>query len=728
MAASQGYPKWLLDSKENISSTKEWGTFLHELHDAIQQQLTESHVQYFSDLSEAEKELFMHRATKAIESGSAYNGLYKKVSVLCDQNLNEEVSRQLLEEHPIGTKSDLVIDFAEDGALSLLTKWPDMKHKLCFCLNQPMPFKVRQLAWRLYLTNTRVRKQYVDLLNADPRKAISMYDYEIDQKCAQLLNSEKTFVDLRGSQGVFYAMKAVLSYYHATMKTKQRLRDVDHMLAFPFVCVSAPNIPRKEPPSSRTVALLVEEFLTFQESRPGFVIDSGSETHEEEMRGFIDKVARLLQKYFPDTPKIIAEKYVPSKDKIVATEAGSYAVLKDGLTILVRPLIRSMFVGYLRLDTLLYVWDQYMIGLDTPGFNVEWLAIVTAIILGLLKDRFKECSTSVQLESALKNEAPKLTIAQFQYEVKKHHYTDLWSMLMKDGKSAMPVLDPTQAQHPSWRHWFNDLIPPYTRPANRRTAREEREAERERLGQQRREQALTYRDNDQQQRSQGPVYVMRKGDSKASSLRDEAELMRLAAADRQRMEKEKALLEDQLAEERQRREEAERRNQEEIERLKQQMAMMNVQPSRPPSNYSMSSYISRILVPPPPTPASRHSIPPPPIRQTPARTPTPATSPTEQFNVVMRDFIKKIADAQNRIAHCEKGSSEQELLDKKTEGFLHQNIRDIKQAQIELFGRRFEPGEFDKMAPQEQQDKSDKMMSLIQKWREDRRAQDLKAK
>jgi len=34
-----------------------------------------------------------------------------------------------------------------------------------------------------------------------------------------------------------------------------------------------------------------------------------------------------------------------------------------------------------------------MIGLDTPGFNVEWLAIVTAIILGLLKDKFKECST-----------------------------------------------------------------------------------------------------------------------------------------------------------------------------------------------------------------------------------------------------------------------------------------------------------------------------------------------
>lgn len=48
---------------------QEWNAFLRELHDAIQQQLTESHVQYFSDLSEAEKELFMQRATKAIEGG-----------------------------------------------------------------------------------------------------------------------------------------------------------------------------------------------------------------------------------------------------------------------------------------------------------------------------------------------------------------------------------------------------------------------------------------------------------------------------------------------------------------------------------------------------------------------------------------------------------------------------------------------------------------------------------
>lgn len=206
---------------------------------------------------------------------------------------------------------------------------------------------------------------------------------------------------------------------------------------------------------------------------------------------------------------------------------------------------------------------------------------------------------------------------------------------------------------------------------------------------------------------------------------EDKEFQRLAAAERQRIEQEKMLLEDQLREERRKREEGEKRAKEEIEQLKLQMSMLSAprQPSRPASTYSISSYISRVLVPPPPTPASHASVPPPPTVG-PPRTPTPAQTPTDQFTHALRDFLKKITDAQKKIAHAE--GPEKDILDKKTEGFLHQNIRDIKQAQIELFGRKFEPGEFDRMPPEEQQDKSDKMMNLIQKWREERRAKELK--
>ena len=45
------------------------------------------------------------------------------------------------------------------------------------------------------------------------------------------------------------------------------------------------------------------------------------------------------------------------------------------------------------METLLYVWDQYMIGLDTPGFNNEWLAITVTIMLGLLKEKMRDCNS-----------------------------------------------------------------------------------------------------------------------------------------------------------------------------------------------------------------------------------------------------------------------------------------------------------------------------------------------
>ena len=54
------------------------------------------------------------------------------------------------------------------------------------------------------------------------------------------------------------------------------------------------------------------------------------------------------------------------------------------------------------MDTLLYVWDQYIIGLDVPGFGTEWLAVVCATMLGLLQDKLKEAkSVSLEYSSAM---------------------------------------------------------------------------------------------------------------------------------------------------------------------------------------------------------------------------------------------------------------------------------------------------------------------------------------
>ncbi|GFO15113.1 hypothetical protein PoB_004161800, partial [Plakobranchus ocellatus] len=684
----------------------EWTSFVHELHEAIQQQLTESHVQYFTDLSEAEKELFMQRATKALEGGSTSKNLFSRVSSVMDQQLNDQVSKQLLDDYPTDTRSDLIVEAAEEGVMSMLKRWPDMKSKLHVCFNQPLAQPVRQLAWHLYLSDPKVRKEYVDLLNQNPRLAISPQDLDISQRVEQMVLSETTFSELKGSIGHFYAMKATLSYHHARQQTKGRLNDIDYFLVVPFVLVASSSLSRRDPASGKVVALLVEEYLTFLSTRPGYIIDSGSQLHNEEMRGFVDKIATILEKDYSETANLISKNYVPAREKIVATEKGSRAVLVDGLIDLVRPMARTMLVGFLSFETLLYVWDQYIIGQDVPGFSTEWLAVVMATLLGLLHDKLKNCKNPQDIETVLNTDSPYLTVQQFQYQVKRFHYRDLYTMLTADQKAALPVLDPTQSVHPSWRHWYNDQIPPYTKPQDRRKAREEREAERERLLQQQRDAERLRKEGESRER-------------KAAH----GEMMKMAATERALLDQERIALEEKLEDERRKRLDAERKAQEEIENLRRELEAMKKPVARSPSVFSVSSYISRMLIPPPPSPASQvaslAAIP-----ESPVRTPAPTLNPQVQAEEVVLDFLTRIRRSMDKIANGE--AEDARTLDVETGKFIYTNVQDIKRAQMEVFGHRLQPGEFEAMDAQRQKQASDQMMVLIQRWRDDRRARDLK--
>jgi hypothetical protein len=41
-------------------------------------------------------------------------------------------------------------------------------------------------------------------------------------------------------------------------------------------------------------------------------------------------------------------------------------------------------------EVLLYIWDQYIIGLDSAGFTDDYLPVVTAVFLKLVVDRLKK--------------------------------------------------------------------------------------------------------------------------------------------------------------------------------------------------------------------------------------------------------------------------------------------------------------------------------------------------
>ena len=97
----------------------------------------------------------------------------------------------------------------------------------------------------------RYIKLFTDVLNDSQLSAVSPLDVGISQKCEKLLMSEPIFVNMKRCMGVFYAMKAVLSYFHDIQRSGSRLKDACFMLVVPS------RLSKHEPAPDGFVALIV---------------------------------------------------------------------------------------------------------------------------------------------------------------------------------------------------------------------------------------------------------------------------------------------------------------------------------------------------------------------------------------------------------------------------------------------------------------------------------------
>jgi hypothetical protein len=57
------------------------------------------------------------------------------------------------------------------------------------------------------------------------------------------------------------------------------------------------------------------------------------------------------------------------------------------------PLMKVIFSGYLNMDALLYVWDQYVISCDVPEYHDIFIPIICAIIFMILRDQIMACKS-----------------------------------------------------------------------------------------------------------------------------------------------------------------------------------------------------------------------------------------------------------------------------------------------------------------------------------------------
>lgn len=161
----------------------------------------------FAELKEAEKSLLLERAARSLaasDGGRVYENLQSKLSYLLDQTVNNQVAKKMLEDNPIDTKTDLVLDTTSEGVITLLRKHPEQKFKLRVFLNQSIPQPLRFLAWQLFFANMEVRKKFISKLQLDPKMCLSPSDAEIQRKTEILLNSTKSFKDIKYSMGDYF--------------------------------------------------------------------------------------------------------------------------------------------------------------------------------------------------------------------------------------------------------------------------------------------------------------------------------------------------------------------------------------------------------------------------------------------------------------------------------------------------------------------------------------------
>ncbi|MEE6468469.1 hypothetical protein FKM82_008291 [Ascaphus truei] len=435
MAASSASLPWLEKTRYQIENLQEWKEFTTRLNDAVQQQMNERNVNFFTDLSETEKVFVLEKAARALHTGDVYNKLAGQIRSCLEDNIYSYVSDERQSSDITKNQSDQVTGHIQDGVINILDKRPGMKGKLHALFNQPLPGSLRTLTWRLQLSNTKARMEY--LTQVSMNKARSVLDREISLHCQALLSKEQTFQHLKDNQISVRTMRNVLSYYHTLQHIQGSLPEAAYLLLVPLVHVVIDTCTPSTLLDSVST-LLVEEYITFMDSRPTLMRKLYSSEDSTSNEKIFQEMALVLNKIDQNLVRTVQSIYAS-----LATNPEEALLL--GMHKILQPILQTLFVGYLNMSTLLYVWDQYIIGLDQPAYNC--LPAISLAFLILLQDHLRGCLSHSEVETVIKTKGPTLSVQEFQVIISKYFYTELFSVLNKDGSSHFPVHDPTQERN-----------------------------------------------------------------------------------------------------------------------------------------------------------------------------------------------------------------------------------------------------------------------------------------
>ena len=448
-----GIPQWVQAAKRQVTRDQEWMQYSKELFDLVSIYMEESGVSSFATLSTKEKTALILRAQGFLKDKDAFKRLFAKLSASLDEHLSSEKNSPRFSEQS-KIRSEDVSEICSEAVEAVLTRWPDMKLHFTECLNASLSPRMRSIIWNAMLQNPAVNQKYSQLAKKSPKKLVSKYDLEIAQKCQLVIESDPTLQPLRKFKAASSVLRHVLSYHHVRSATKSGLSDTEYLVAVPFVfslLLDYTNLKKKPKGlSAEMLAKIVEQFESFWEGRPTYskVTDNsaGFEVFAESVLGILKYFDREMVQRLGDI--FASERY-----------SGASAAV-SAVTLLLQPCIRCLFVSYLPLETVLFFYDQMIIGHEIE--NYDSLPYLSAVLIFLVYKELKDSSSWQEAERIFRNKLRNINFESIQGLINEKKLL----CEMRKPIEAKASLDKYRfclplaslSDLPPWKHWHSDKL------------------------------------------------------------------------------------------------------------------------------------------------------------------------------------------------------------------------------------------------------------------------------
>jgi len=447
-----GIPSWLQTSKINIQRSEEWLTFSKDLFDALSGPMREHGVRTFGALSPAEQKLLIVEAVESLRSMPSYGELLRVVSRTVDQEVGVAADTAIRETNQQLSKLEFIENQCHEAVDVILKKWPETKVHIQQCFGTILSNKLRRSVWNAQLENVPVKDEYKRLVaSGQKQKLVSLLDFEISQKCQSLLKTDSTVASLLSMKAAPSIMRHLLSFHHARSKSKTSLTDTEYLLSIPFVyCILSTVVSdgdklQKQNITTDVLASLIGQYELFLCDRPDYMT-APAPVHS--FSGFSSEVAAILN------GKVRG--LVDRLDKLLSkvTKISEHG---ESLSRLLHPIMRSFMVGYLPLETVMFVWDQHIISYGAENFDP--LFSICASLMLLLQKELLDCSSWREVEAAVVDNLRTVTSEQLRGAMVDHGFIANLRYSLEHStknKRQYPVSHTSVLQSlPPWRHWYS---------------------------------------------------------------------------------------------------------------------------------------------------------------------------------------------------------------------------------------------------------------------------------